>query len=144
MRIIFVSGTAKGGSEMNFEINKDDWGRFFDALTKRRFEWKTEIELIDPNVGDQTLSNGLRLNGITLENRGGHTVIDISVVGRNNDHQTHNVTNATRVAYLHAPEPKADVIAIEDEAGTKTLIRLIGPIGLLIGFEEARVFAQAA
>ncbi len=57
---------------MNFELKKEDWARFFDNLSKRRFEWMTEVEVLGANVGDQTLSNGLPLNGITVEVVGGY------------------------------------------------------------------------
>jgi hypothetical protein len=37
-----------------------------------------------------------------------------------------------------------DIISLEQTDGTRTLITFIEPIGLLLGFYEARAFAVAA
>ena len=119
---------------MNFEIRKEDWRRFFDNLSKRRFEWDTEIEVLDSEMGDQGLSMGLPLNGITVETASDLTTIDISV-GENTDrHQTHNIKNPVRIAYLAADDTHADVVNIEEADGTKTLLRFTRPIGIMAGF----------
>jgi hypothetical protein len=119
---------------MHFELKKADWARFFDNLSKRRFEWATEIEVIGDNVGDQTLSNGLPLNGITVETVGDRTSIDISVGEATGHHQTHMVVDPKRVAFLAGDDVHGDIVDIEEADGTKTLIRLIEPMGLLVGF----------
>ena len=121
---------------MDFEIKKENWIDFFESLSKRRFEWKTRIEVLSPNMGDQVLSEGLRLNGITVEQIDDRISIDISV-GENTDaHQTHNIQNPTRVAFLAAADNHGDVIDIEEPDGTKTLITFVEPMGILIGFIE--------
>jgi hypothetical protein len=128
---------------MDFEIKKENWTNFFESLSKRRFEWKTRIEVLNKDVGDQVLSDGLRLNGITAETNGGETTIDISV-GENVDaHQTHNIVNPTRVAFLAAADNHGDVINIEEADGTKTLITFIEPMGILIGFIETKIETAA-
>ena len=123
--------------QMNYEIKKENWGDFFDTLTKRRFEWKTRVEVIGSEMGDQVLTEGLPLNGITLEPKGELTMIDISVGEKPASHQTHSVRNPTRIAFLPAADKHADVIDIEEEDGTKTLITFIEPRGIGVGYEMA-------
>ena len=126
---------------MNFEIIKEDWTMFFESLGKRRFEWTTKVEVLNSEMGDQVLTDGLPLNGITVETRGDRISIDISV-GENTDaHQTHNILNPSRVAFLAADEEHGDVINIEEEDGTKTLITFIEPMGIVTGYIEARSVA---
>jgi hypothetical protein len=128
---------------MNFEIVKEDWALFFESLGKRRFEWITKVEVLNSEMGDQMLTDGLPLNGITVETRGDRISIDISV-GENTDaHQTHNILNPVRVAFLAADNEHGDVIDIEEEDGTKTLITFIEPMGIIAGYTEARSFATA-
>lgn len=119
---------------MNFEIKKEDWGRFFDNLSKRRFEWNTEIEVLNTDIGDQGMSVGLPFNGVTVEKIGDHTTVDISVGENTDQHHTHNIKNPMRVAYLAADDNYADVVDIEEADGTKTLLRFTKPIGVMVGF----------
>jgi hypothetical protein len=124
---------------MNFEIKKEDWPSFFDSLSKRRYEWKTRIEVLGNEMGDQVLTEGLPLNGFTVETKGALTTIDLSVGGATDVHQTHNIQNPTRVAFLAASGNHGDVIDIEEHDGTKTLITFVEPMGILIGFMEAEL-----
>lgn len=126
---------------MNFEIKKRDWPGFFNLLGRRRFEWITKIEVMNSEMGDQVLTDGLPLNGITVETNGDRTTMDISV-GENTDaHQTHNILNPKRVAFLKADENHGDVIDIEEADGTKTLITFIEPMGILVGYQETEMVA---
>lgn len=128
---------------MNFELKKADWAIFFDNLSKRRYEWKTKVEVLKSELGDQVLTDGLPLNGITVEARGDRTFIDISVGEDTEFHQTHSILNPTRVAFLAAADNHGDVIDIEEEDGTKTLITLIGPMGIIAGYIETGAIAAA-
>ena len=121
---------------MNYEIKRDDWAKFFEALGRRRYEWKTRIEVLNSEMGDQVLTDGLRLNGITVETKGDRTSIDISVGENAESHQTHNIQNPTRVAFLAAADNHGDVIDIEEDDGTKTLITFIEPMGIIVGYTE--------
>lgn len=119
---------------MNFEVKKNDWADFFESLSKRRFDWKTSIEVLNPEMGDQVLSHGLPLNGVTMETNGDDVTIDISVGEKRDRHQTHNIVNPKRIAFLKSDESHGEVINIEESNGTKTLITLIGPMDILRGF----------
>ncbi len=129
---------------MNVELKKEDWGRFFNNLSKRRYEWMTKVEILNPEIGDQTMSNGLPLNGITVETHGDRISIDISVGETKGNHQTHNIVNPTRVAFLPGDGVHDDVVDIEEEDGTKTLIRFTEPMDILFGFAEYEVQTAVA
>jgi len=128
---------------MNLEIKKEYWNNFFDILSKRRCEWKTEVEVLNIEGGDQILSTNLQLNGITVEGAGKETTIDISVGENTDHHQTHNIKNPTRITFLPAEGLHGDIINIEEANGTKTLIKFVEPVGLLVGFTEMSMAAAA-
>ena len=117
---------------MNFEIKRDNWAGFFETLSKRRYEWKTKIEILSPETGDQTLTGGLPLNGITFENVSDRTSISISVGENTDQHETHNIKNPSRVAFLAAADNHGDVIDIEETDGIKTLITFLQPTGIMV------------
>lgn len=129
---------------MNFEITKDDWARFFESLSKRRYEWITKVEVLSSDIGGQVLTDGLPLNGITVETKGDNVSIDISVGEDTESHQTHNILNPVRVAFLAADTHHGDVIDIEEEGGTKTLITFVEPMGILVGYSEVEMVATAS
>ncbi len=126
---------------MNYEIKKDNWADFFTSLSKRRYEWKTKIEVLNPEMGGQTLTEGLPLNGVTVENTNDRISIDVSVGENAQAHQTHIIDEPLSVAFLAATDNHGDVIDIEEKDGTKTLITFIEPMGILIGHMEIEIAA---
>lgn len=121
---------------MNFEVKKEDWAIFFDNLSKRRFEWTTEIEVLNETLGHQVLSNGLPLNGLTIETAGAHTLIHISIGETVGHHQSHTIKDPTRIAFRSGDDTHGDVVDIEEADGTKTLLQFTGPMGVLVGIAE--------
>jgi hypothetical protein len=128
---------------MNFEINKEDWANFFESLSKRRYEWTTKVEVLNSEMGDQILTDGLPMNGVTMETHGDRISIDISVGENTAAHQTHTILNPTKVAFLAADSSHGDVIDIEEADGTKTLITFIEPMGVLVGYTKVEMVATA-
>ena len=128
---------------MNAEIKKEKWEKFLEALSRRRFDWKSRIEVLSNEFGDQILSDGLPLNGITMETREGAVTIDISVGEDTRSHQTHSIKDPTRIAFLRADSAHGDIVDIEQKDGTKTLITLIEPMGVIVGFTEVEMIATA-
>jgi hypothetical protein len=126
---------------MNIVLKKEDWKPFLENLSRRRYEWMTEVEIVSSEIGDQTLSSGLPLNGITLESAGAGTAVVISVGETVGNHQTHTVRNPTRVAYLGGDTMYNDVVDIEEADGTKTLLRFTEPMSVVAGLGE---YAEAA
>ena len=129
---------------MNYEIKKEDWANFFNDLSKRRYEWKTNVEVLSPEMGDQILTDGLPFNGVTLEEEDGEQTIVISVGENTENHQAHSIKSPVRVAFLATPTNRDEVLDIEETNGTKTLIRFVEPMGVITGyFAEMDMIATA-
>jgi hypothetical protein len=128
---------------MDFEIKKEKWADFFATLSKRRYEWKTRIEVLSSEMGDQVLTEGLPLNGITVDTNNDLTTIDISVGQNPDSHQTHNIQNPAKIAVLSGDDDHLDVIDIEEVDGTKTLITFIEPMGIIVEYTEIDVAIAA-
>ncbi len=124
---------------MTIEIPKERWTQFFDDLSKRRFGWETKIEVMNESVGDQILSKNLPLNGITFEEKSGGHEIEIAVGESADQHQMHNISNPVKVAYLDKGDFLGGVIQIEDEDNTKTLISLLNPMPVYVGYDEFEI-----
>ena len=128
---------------MSLNLPKEKWAQFFDDLSKRRFGWTTKIEVMSDAVGDQILSENLPLNGITAEQKGDESTVEISV-GENTTHQSHNIVNPTKVAFLGEDERLGGIVEIAEENGTKTLIHIIKPMAVIISRSEYEIFSTAA
>lgn len=125
---------------MTFEIPETSWNQFFTDVSKRRFGWETKIEVLDESIGDQILSDGLTLNGITFEEKAGKREIEISVGKTAEQHQTHTISNPTKTTYLGEHRHLGGVIAIEEENGVKTLISLITPMPVYVDYFSREEF----
>ena len=121
---------------MTINLPKEKWVRFFDDLNKRRFGWSTKIEVMNDTIGDQVLSNGLPLNGFTVEQKGDQTSIEIALGKTIENHQSHNISNPTKVAFLGENEKNGGIVEIEEENGTKTLVHIIEPMSVVISYSE--------
>ena len=128
---------------MHFELKKEDWGTFFDNLSKRRHEWMTDIEVISPQNGSQTLSNGLPFNGITAEIARDGASLDVSVGETAGHHLTHIIKDPVRIAFLAGDSAHGDVVDIEEADGTKTLLTFNEPMGVLVGMAEYELVMTA-
>ena len=112
---------------MNYEIKRGEWKQFLTDLSRRRFEWKTSAEVLETELGDQMLSDGLPFNGITLEHSSDGDTIVLSFSNYGARHQTHCIGNPSRLAFLETANGE-EVLDIEEPDGTKTLIRFIEPM----------------
>lgn len=128
---------------MTSEVPKKDWKMFLDDLTKRRFDWQTKIEVFNEDIGSQVLDEGLPLGGITCEQDGDDTVIEIFVGSDDDHHQAHNIKNPTKIAYLGEDDKPSGVVEIEEMDGTKTLVHIIQPMPIVIKYVETRESSAA-
>jgi len=127
---------------MTLDIPREKWAQFFSDLSKRRFGWTTKIEVMNDSIGDQVLSENLPLNGITAEQKGDESAVEISV-GENTTHQSHNIVNPTKVAFLGEGENIGGIVEIEEANGTKTLIHIIEPMPVIVSYSEYEIFSTA-
>jgi Family of unknown function (DUF5335) len=128
---------------MTIEIPQEKWTEFFDDLSKRRFGWETRAEVLSELIGDQILSDGLSLNGFTYQDKAGKREIEISIGESTEQHQTHNILNPTKVAYLSETDSNSGIVEIEETNGTKTLISLVRSMPIYIGYESYQVVSAA-
>lgn len=128
---------------MTSEIPRQDWKMFFDDLTKRRFDWQTKVEVLSEDFGNQVLDDGLPLGGITCEQVGDETIIEIFVGTDDDHHQTHNIKNPTKIAYLGESDKPGGVVEFEEINGTKTLVHIIQPMPMVVRHSENQEPATA-
>lgn len=124
---------------MTNEIPRDSWNMFFEDLTVRRFDWKTKVEVLNEEIGDQILEEGLPFAGISCEEnvKEGITIeIFLGTDGHRN--QTHNIKNPTSISYLGKDEFEGGVIEFEEKDGTKTLLHLLKPNPFEIKYDKQK------
>ena len=97
---------------------------------------------MNTDIGDQVLTEGLPLNGITVETAGDRTSIDLSVGENTDSHQTHTINDSSKVI-VASDENQGDVIDIEEADGTKTLITFIEPMSIWIEYIEVDIATAA-
>lgn len=125
---------------MTIEIPKEKWTKFFDDLSRRRFGWKTDVEVMSESVGDQILSDDLPLNGIVFEEKAGRSQLEISLGETADNHQTHTISNPSKIVYLDEGNFLGGVVEIEEEkSDTKTLIKLLNPMPIYVGYADYEI-----
>lgn len=131
----------KQGDNITIEIPKNKWTEFLNDFSQRRFGWETTVEILDKSVGDQLLSEGLTLNGVTHEDKSGNCEIEISLGESVEKHQTHTISKPVKVAYLSENDSHAGILEIEDVEGTKIMLSLIQPMPVYFGYASYTVAA---
>jgi len=105
------------------EIQRNEWVSFFDSFSRRHRGWLVTVEIMDPEIGDQTEARDLPLEGITAElNERGTDQIEIIVGNQADSHVSNSVVDPKQV-WLKSSDLGADeVLEIKRENGT-VLIR---------------------
>ena len=105
------------------EIQRNEWVSFFDSFSSRHRGWLVTVEIMDPEIGDQTEARDLPLEGITAElNERGPDQIEI-LVGNQADRHVSNSVVAPKQVWLKSSDEGADeVLEIKGENET-VLIR---------------------
>lgn len=126
---------------MTLTIPREKWNEFLHDLSKRRFGWETKVEVISDEVGDQILSDGLRLSGMTCEEKAGRCQIEVSVGIDAHSHQTHGIADPVAINYLNEEGGYGGVVEFEEANGTKTLVRIINPMPVFVGYTAYKIVA---
>jgi len=105
------------------EIQRNEWVSFFDSFSSRHRGWLVTVEIMDPEIGDQTEARDLPLVGITAElNARDPDQIEI-LVGNQADRHVSNSVVAPKQVWLKSSDEGADeVLEIKGENET-VLIR---------------------
>jgi hypothetical protein len=126
--------TAKLSENKTIEVSREQWTEFLNDFSKRRFGWGTKVEALNELVSDQLISEGLILNGITYEGDSGNCLINLSLVEDMEHHQTHIISEPVRIVYFSENETRVGVLEIVEGNNTKTLISLVSPMPIHIGY----------
>lgn len=111
---------------MTNRIPKSEWKKFFDDLSDRKSGWETTVEVLSHENGAEILAERSPLVKIKAEDFFGDFQIEI----RFDDpivYHSYIIERPERV-YFHRQEiNSSNLIEIEDEQGTKTLVQIIQP-----------------
>lgn len=105
------------------EIQRNEWVSFFDSFSSRHRGWLVTVEIMDPEIGDQTEARDLPLEGITAElNLHGPDQIEIIVGNQADRHVSNTVVDPKQVWLKSSDEGADEVLEIKRENET-VLIR---------------------
>ena len=110
------------------EVSRAEWPAFFDSFSSTRRGWRVTIEILTPDLGDQTEVRDLPLDGITAElNENGPDQIEIVVGSRPDQHVSNTIIDPIRVWAKQNDQEADEALEIESESRT-VLIRLRSPM----------------
>ncbi len=124
-------------------IKREDWKEFFDKLSRELLDTETSIQILADETGAQFLSSGLPFVGLTFDEKGKESKIELIVGSGTENHQTHNIFNPKMVAFESLQE-KSGTLDIEDETGTKTLVKFIQSLPVVITYSETEVISTVS
>jgi hypothetical protein len=105
------------------EIPREEWTTFFDSFSNRHRGWLVTLEILDPEIGDQTEAHDLPLEGITAElNQRGADQIEVVVGSKADSHLSDTIADPWEVWLKSTDEGADDVLEIKAKNKT-TLIR---------------------
>ena len=120
---------------MTQEIEKNEWKKYLDDLSRECLGWQTSVQILNDETGAQILSDGLPFCGLTYE----QGKIELSAGVDKENHQTHVIFEPQRVAFEGSGHGPAGMLDIEDASGTKTLINFIQPMPILMEYVETEL-----
>jgi hypothetical protein len=113
-------------SAITHEIPIDQWLNYFNELSRLYQGWAVTIEVLGGKLGDQPAANGVPLQGISFETKGGSAAGDILVeVGDvGTPYEMHRVQEP-RIVRTADTQPGAETdIEIESRDRTVTIVRI--------------------
>lgn len=119
---------------MSKEIQRENWKEYFAGLTAKHADFETVVQVLSDASGAQILSRGLPFVGISFcENE---DKVELIVGSGIENHQTHNIFSPKIVAFESFDERSAGTLDIEEEDGTKTLIKFTQSLPAVIEHSE--------
>ena len=101
-------------------VNRAEWGPFFDGLSKAANGKRVEIEVAGLEFGDQILAEWVPLLGITYDSR--EDLLDIALSGVN-----HRIRHPREVLVQEGPLG-VEGVAVVSEDDVKQVLRLKAPL----------------
>lgn len=108
----------------NQEIPKEHWANYLDALSNREKNRAVNVRVEGVEYGDQPLSRGMNLVGISCEEKGSEKdAVEITLAcGEFNENITHMVRHPEHIYIEEGDDGQVKVVDIEDVDHVKTLI----------------------
>ena len=107
---------------MDRVIERSEWAAELDSLSAGNMGRLTEIEVDDPELGAQEQESGLKLLGMTYDDRKDRIEIMLGEPGSTSSHLTHSIEGATRLEVLTGAADRVEVVRIGHNGG-QTLIK---------------------
>ena len=127
---------------MSKEIEREEWKDYFAGLTYQLADFETSVQILSAESGAQFLNEGLPLVGISFDEKGNKIELIVGT-GREN-HQTHNVFVPKSVAFESAQGNPGGMLDIEEEDGTKTLVRFKQSLPAVIQHSESESITKTS
>ena len=112
------------------EVPREEWAAFLAHVEAMQRDRPVQVELLGPELGNQTLAHDLRLRGISVTEKGsaaGSIELDL---GKTDGGLDHRVLPPTHLYAIEASAGRIECLDIEDERHRKTLVRFKEPLSL--------------
>jgi hypothetical protein len=107
------------------EIPDNQWGPFFNELSKRHQGEHVTVELIGRDVGDQTEARDQALMGIMMDGPTGACKIEVIAGDLGQANIAHEIAHPIHVRLATGDDGKDQALEIESDAGPATLVRFL-------------------
>jgi len=104
------------------EIERDQWGTFFDQFSRTHKGWPVTIEVLG-DLGAQIEARALPFEGITSESDGENWRFELIAGYKPGDHVSHSIDQPVRVWLSTLGELDSEALEVECADGQKILIR---------------------
>lgn len=112
---------------MTIELEKADWQKFFEQLSRDLDNWETTVHVLNADSGARILSDRLPFHGLKVQDDGGRESIGLSVGHNAEAKDTYTIVKPTKVVFAERGRGPAGTLDIEDATGTTTLITFVRP-----------------
>ncbi|HEX2974182.1 MAG TPA: DUF5335 family protein [Tepidisphaeraceae bacterium] len=110
---------------MTFELPRDQWKPFFDEMSHQYRNWKTVVEVMKEDLGDQPETEGSPLQEIIFEPAGTEQgSIEIALGETADSFQTHLIERPEHVRVADTQPGTERDIQIESADGITVLVRV--------------------
>ncbi|MFZ5470303.1 MAG: CBS domain-containing protein, partial [Myxococcota bacterium] len=119
-------------STTTWEVPREHWATYLSQVAALQKDRPVKVELVGPELGEQTLTRLARLRSLLAERKGaaaGSIELDLGLNGE----LDHRIIHPVRLYAIEAPTGQLECLDIEDESRTKTLIRFLQPLSLGAG-----------
>lgn len=109
-------------------IQKDEWSKFFDGLSRRQNGSSATLEIFGTEIGAQVAEHDLAFEGIVAEsNKVQGYEIAIMMGTRLDDHVTHSINRLNQVSLEQTDEGTDLALEIKSVDGVTALLRFHSP-----------------